>query len=181
MLGALGRLADEPGMAVAWLTGEEERRCFGDLTIQVTEAFIADHEQSEAAFGWFRGTWHDVQRHRDGLTLDVQGLSPLMTTLGKLLPASSREQGDRFWLRAGRVWQRLHLWGTAHGLAMQPLDQAPIRAEREAQLGFEPRIRPALAEVVGERGWRAALAFRLGYPTRAAALSPRRGVQEVLT
>ncbi len=204
---ALDALVDEPGVAVHWLRTEDERRRFGDLTVDATHAFIADTEQSEAAFAWFRGSWRDVERYRDGLTIDTQGLSPLMAGIGKVLP-TSRAQGDDFWLqntrdvhvstaaafgllvvptaepgqwlRAGRVWQRLHLWGTAHGLAMQPLDQTVQRAEREAQLGLEPRIGSRLAELVDGDGRRAALPFRLGYSVRDGAPSPRRSVSDVL-
>ena len=38
-------------------------------------------------------------------------------------------------LRAGRLWQRLHLQGTLVGLGMQPLNQLPECVDRERQLG----------------------------------------------
>src|SRR5690348_13578080 len=34
-------------------------------------------------------------------------------------------------IKAGRIWQRMHLWATTQGLAVQPLNQVVERAERE--------------------------------------------------
>ena len=83
-------------------------------------------------------------------------------------------------LNGGRFWQRLHLWATAQGLAVQPLSQTTERADRERQLGLEPVSGRALAGLIGDPGWGALMPFRVGYPTEAALASPRRAVQEVL-
>lgn len=83
-------------------------------------------------------------------------------------------------LDGGRFWQRLHLWATAEGLAVQPLSQTTERADRERQLGLEPVSGRALAGLIGDSGWRALMPFRVGYPTEAALASPRRALQEVL-
>jgi len=208
VLAQLCSLMDDSAVTVRWYAADADRGRFGELTIEAVEAFIADREQSEAAFAWYRPTWQDVQGFRDGLSLDGQALPPAVTVLGKLLPAASRDQGDRYWLqstrevhvptaaafglllvrqadplhwvRAGRAWQRLHLSATLHGLAMQPLDQVPIRAEREVQLGLEPRFGRAQAELIADTGWQAALAFRIGYPTVQVPPSPRWPVSAVL-
>src|SRR5438477_564795 len=84
-----------------------------------------------------------------GITVDASGLPPLIRAAGKLMPDQTRAQYGASWIastrdthvataaafgavvvhdpadhaqrvRAGRVWQRLHLWATAHGLALQP-------------------------------------------------------------
>ena len=52
---------------------------------------------------WFRGSNDEIQRHRDGLMLDGQGLSPLVLGVAKLLPASSRADGDQFWVKQTRT------------------------------------------------------------------------------
>lgn len=63
-------------------------------------AFAAsDHVIGVFSFGWFRASQDDIRRHRDGLTLNGQGLSPMMLTLAKLMPASSRTAGDQFWVK----------------------------------------------------------------------------------
>ncbi len=123
-----------------------------------------------------------------------------------MLPPTSLEQNDRFWLDAtrkvhvptaaafgilavsdrskqlecGRLWQRMHLWATTQGLAMQPLNQIPERAAREEILGIEPKFSNILAEFIGDRNWQGLMMFRLGYPTIEALPSPRRGVKDVV-
>jgi hypothetical protein len=74
----------------------------------------------------------------------------------------------------------MHLWGTTQGLGMQPLNQLPERADRERQLGIEPRFGNALKALLGDEGWQVLMPFRLGYPTRVGSPSPRRPVPSVL-
>ena len=90
----------------------------------------------------------------------------------------SRDNAQR--LRGGRAWQRMHLWATTQGLAMQPLNQMTERADREAQLGLKPDFGDVLKDLVGEPGWQALMPFRVGYPTAEARLSPRRAVGDVV-
>ena len=66
---------------------------FGELVLAATESIIADPEMVAASDRWFRHRWMDVQRRRDGLTLDAAGLGPFVTTMAKLLPpASGRDE-----------------------------------------------------------------------------------------
>jgi len=85
-------------------------------------------------------------------------------------------------LRVGMLWQRLHLWATANGLAMQPLNQLPERADRDRVLGREPRAAAAMADLIDDPGWHGVFGFRLGYPAAPALAlaSPRRGVSAVM-
>lgn len=103
---------------------------------------------------------------------------PTASAFGLIVVRDADDNAQR--LRGGRLWQRLHLWATAQGLAVQPLSQTTERADRERQLGLEPVSGHALAELIGDPGWRALMPFRIGYPTVAAPASPRRSVQEVL-
>jgi hypothetical protein len=83
-------------------------------------------------------------------------------------------------MRVGRFWQRMHLKATAMGLAAHPLNQMPERADREKQLGIEPRFGKALQDLTGDAGLHALMAFRIGYPTVSAKPSPRRDLQSVI-
>ncbi len=206
-LRALG--SDVPDVAVFWFMTDADRRRIGDLTVRATQAIIADKEQSSDSAKWFRPTQQDIQRYRDGITIDASGLPPLIRAIGKILP-SSQEQNDGAWLQntrdvhvatavafgiiaardvdsraqqlqAGRLWQRMHLSGTTQGLGMQPLNQVPERATREKQLGLEAVFGNALQELIGDSKWQALLLFRVGYPTGEALASPRRAVQDVLS
>ncbi|HYJ18256.1 MAG TPA: hypothetical protein VEW72_03700 [Burkholderiales bacterium] len=194
---------------VLWFPAADDRKRIGDLIVAATEAIIADEQQSTDSARWFRWGWDEVQAHRDGLTLDAQALPPVINFAAKVLPPMSREAADAGWLkatrerqvttasafgiiavpgvadhsahiRAGRFWQRLHLKATAMGLAAHPLNQMPERADREKQLGIEPRFGKALQELVGDAGLSALMPFRIGYPTVMAKPSPRRDLQSVL-
>jgi hypothetical protein len=194
---------------VFWFTTEAQRRQLGNAIVEATQAIISDRQQSQDSGKWMRLSWQDLQQYRDGLTLDASGSPALIRAIAKMLPPTSLEQNDRFWLDAtrkvhvptaaafgilavsdhndksqqlkcGRLWQRIHLWATTQGLAMQPLNQIPERAAREEVLEIEPKFSNALAQFIGDTNWQGLMVFRLGYPTIEALPSPRRGVQDVI-
>src|SRR2546422_5673785 len=105
-------------------------------------------------------------------------LFPYTTLFRSLSVHDARDNAQR--LRGGRAWQRLHLQATARGLALQPLNQPTERADRERVLAIEPRFGRALTELVDDAAWQALMTFRVGYPTRPAALSPRRAAEALL-
>lgn len=190
-------VADEPTMALCRAT-----------IVQATEAIIADATMVRDSDKWFRNSWADLQQHRDGVTLDAAGLPPAMTVLAKMLPSPSPEASHQYWLdgtrdvhvataaafgfitvrslydrqqtlRAGRLWQRLHLWATTQGLAMQPLNQPVEWVDRERDLGRPPVAAQALARLIGDSARKPTFVFRAGYPLRDAGPSPRRAVEQV--
>lgn len=83
-------------------------------------------------------------------------------------------------LEGGMFYQRMHLWATSNGLAMQPMNQMTERADREVSLGIEQTFGNALRELIVNPNWQALFTFRIGYPTIEASSSPRRSVQEVV-
>lgn len=163
-LTAMESLIDVPDVALRWFTGPADKQTCVSLTVRATEAIIADPAQSADDFAWYCTSWSELQARKDGVTLDAAGLGPLLRMLGKLVPVS-QDQSDQGWLtttrdsqlptaaafgtlvvheardnaqrlQAGRMWQRMHLWATTQGLAMQPLNQVVERAEREQTAGF---------------------------------------------
>ncbi len=210
MLDALAALgADLPGTKVIWFKTPEARARIGELIVAAAEAIVADHQQSADSAKWFRANWQQLQVMRDGTTLDAQSLPPFVNAAAKILPPMSQETADHAWLQAtrerhvataaafgliavpnardnamrirgGRLWQRMHLWATNKGLAMQPLNQMSERADRELQLGIEPRFGTALRELVADVDSQALMPFRIGYPTVEAKPSPRRDLNAVL-
>jgi hypothetical protein len=202
-------ISDIPRVRVRWYAQAPERAAFGELIVQATKAIIADRQQAADSARWFRDSWQAIEKHRDGITLDAQGLPPFINVMAKVLPAPGQDTADQMWLKAtresqvetaaafgllavhdsgdnvqrllgGRAWQRMHLWGTTQGLGMQPLNQLPERADRERQLGIEPRFGHALKALLGDEGGQVLMPFRLGYPTRVGLPSPRRPVPSVL-
>ncbi|RPJ24234.1 MAG: hypothetical protein EHM33_18535 [Chloroflexi bacterium] len=83
-------------------------------------------------------------------------------------------------LNCGRAWERIHLWGTTQGIAMQPLNQMCERVDREIQLGSEPVIGNAVRALLNDDAWHAIMPFRLGHSTGKVNVSPRRGLERVI-
>jgi len=83
-------------------------------------------------------------------------------------------------IATGRAWQRLHLWATSQGLAMQPLNQTVERRDRELQLGVQTEIGTALDALAGGSDRQSMMPFRIGYPEEKALKSPRRAASEVI-
>jgi nitroreductase len=200
---------DDTDVRLFLFTAPGERKQVGDLVIGATEAIIGDPAMVAASDRWFRHRWLDVQRKRDGLTLDAAALGRFVTATAKLLPPASAATSHRYWLdatrdvqvptsalfgliavrdlydrpqalRAGQRWQRLHLMATARGLAMQPVNQPVELVDRERELGKAPRAADALAALTGAAAWKPTFAFRAGVPTRPPARSPRRPVDAVV-
>jgi len=197
-----------PEVSVVWLTTKTERRKFSELNAEATAALIADEEQSKASYSWGRMKWDDVQRYRDGVTIDSFPISTALRAATKILPPLSRETADEYFLEAmktlydttdtfgvivvrnnrdnaqrvqgGRVWQRMHLWATTQGLAMAPVNQIPERVDREDSQGSKLYFGQKLQELIAADGWQALMPFRVGYPTIDTLASPRRSVKDVI-
>ncbi len=200
---------DLPGVGLQWFTTDADRNRVGTLMLEAAEAITGDQQQSRDSFRLFRSSWDEIQRHKDGLTLDAQGLSELTTAIGKLLPATTRPAGDRFWidqtrdtqtptaaaygivtvpdasdpahrLNGGRLLQRIHLWTTANGIALQHMNQMTERVDRERQVG-RPVLTPRILGLLDEAGREPLVAFRVGYADGGDGRrkSPRRPANEV--
>ncbi len=202
-------LVTESTVRLFWFKDESARTKFGEVAISATEALIADDQQSMDSHKWWRQDWDQVQESADGITLDAQGLGSFISGMGKFLPDLSRQSNDQSFaknmreitipsaaafgvlavpdgkdntqrLQCGQIWQRIHLWATTQGLAMQPLNQICERADRESQLGIEPVFGKSIADLIGDDQWQAIMPFRLGYPTVEALRSPRRRLDKVI-
>jgi hypothetical protein len=207
-LAALSALGNDPEVNVFWFASAPPRKQVGDLLVEAAHALVADKTQDGDSARWYRASWQDVQQHRDGITLDAAGLPDVTRAIAKMLPPPSQEQQDSTFLsntteqaqtaaafglltvrnvqdraqqlRAGRLLERMHLWATSKGLAMQPLNAVVERAAREAVLGSTPHFGNALATLVGDPAWQTLLAFRIGYSTHEGLRSPRRSVDQVV-
>lgn len=209
VLDRLAAVNDDPEVRLIWITDSTQRAALGEQIVAATEALCADEEQSIDSHAWWRADWSTLQEQRDGLTPDAS-LPAWLAPLAKLGPATSRTTNDaqfinttrttqvataqgygfivvsdamdnRLRLRGGRLWQRLHLQATIEGLAMQPLNQLPERADREAQLGLEPRFTSVLADLVNDPNFHVLMPFRFGYPTsQPTSPGPRRAVDMIV-
>jgi hypothetical protein len=201
------RVAEEAGVSLHLIRDGGARTDFGALLVEATEAMIADPESTGVTREWIRMRPDEVQRERDGLTLDGQGLGTFTAAMAKLLPAPTPARIDRMWLEAtrdrhvstadlfgilavddaddraaqvacGRVWQRMHLLATAEGVGMHPMNQVVERAAREEATGVGSDFGARLESWTG-RG-KGLLCFRAGMAPGRRPPSPRRGASQVL-
>ena len=205
---AIEALITEADVHMFWYREAEARARFSNAAMESAEALIADEQQSKDSHAWWRHDWDQVQETADGLTLDAQALGPI-TPIAKLIPDLSRQQNDAAFvknvrevmlptadafgilaardgsdnaqrLNCGRAWERIHLWSTTQGIAMQPMNQMCERVDREIQIGSEPVIGNIVRALVNDDSWHAIMPFRLGYPTQIVNTSPRRGLEKVI-
>jgi TAT (twin-arginine translocation) pathway signal sequence./Nitroreductase family. len=209
VLREMEKLANSLGdVRLVWFADETGRKEMGNLIVGATEAVANDAIQSADSHRWFRNDWGEIQRHKDGPTMDATGNSAFTRFIGKLFPVSEQTSNE-YWLKAtkntyvatapvfgtiaikdqtdrvqlmqaGRLWQRMHLWAVAKGLAAHPLNQPHERRDRELQLSIEPAFGRELARLVNMPGYEGVFTFRLGYPTSPALPSPRRSAEEVV-
>jgi hypothetical protein len=201
-------LIAEADVRLFWFKEDAARAAFSRVAVEATEALIADEQQSMDSHAWWRQDWDQLQETADGITLDTQALGPI-TPIAKIFPDLSRQQNDAAFvknvreimlptaaafgilavkdgdnntqrLHCGRAWERIHLWSTTQGLAMQPLNQMCERVDREIQLGSEPVMGSAVSALVNDDSWHAIMPFRLGHPAQKTKLSPRRGLGKVI-
>jgi hypothetical protein len=210
MLGNLANLAkDETDLKLSIYTSDADRKKVGEVLVEATKTIIADRQMENDSQRWIRNSWSDVQTYRDGLTLDCLGLPRPMVAAAKIMPAMSANTTSKYWLeqtrevhavkspvfaliavrdrydraqslRAGRVWQRIHLWATTQGLAAQPINQPMEVVDRDRVLSHEPQMAKVLSGITGDPDWQATFGFRMGYPSAEALPSPRRSFEDVI-
>jgi nitroreductase len=207
---ALKRLpGDYADVKLFLFTTEADRKNIAEISSAANTEIYSDPDVQHGSEPWIRTKWSSVQKYRDGLTIDAFGLPPIATAIAKMMSvrmlrwAASRdtENGysklmlsapligfiavrDRYaqeqCLQAGRIWQRAHLFATAHGLAARPCNEAVEMVDHEMALG-RPASRAALLnEITADPAWQPTFVFYMGYPKLSAHASPRRPVQAVI-
>jgi nitroreductase len=206
-LGSVGK--DEAGVRLFLFTSAADRKKFTAISSVANTELYSDPEVERSSERWIRTKWSDLQKHRDGLTIDAFGLSPIATAVSKMMPLwmfrriASRTQKtayselmlsapligiigvrDRYdqedCMRAGRIWQRLHLLATARSLVARPSNEAVEMIDHERSRGKEPRQAGLLAGIIGDATWQPTFVFYMGYPMLTAPASPRRPIEDVV-
>ena len=167
--------------------------------VAATEAIVADQEMNEASHAWWRQDPEDIEAYRTGLTMDATGSSGCTRAMGKHLANPDADRAGAYWVKAtdgrqgtasawvllatplledrvqqlevGRSYQRMHLLAESEGYAMQPLNQALERRDRERFDGREGAFGPWLGSL--SPGEEAQMLFRVGIARRSALPSPR--------
>jgi len=189
-------------------TDEKDRKKIAEMISQANDVLYADPAVAQGSEEWIRLRWKSVQKYRDGLTVDAFGLPSSQAVVAKMIPASvlrrlvagakdaylnllltaplfgliaARDRYDQEQsLRAGRIWQRAHLFATARGVAGRPANEAVEMVDHERRTGQEARHAALLAELIGGTAWEPTFMFYMGYAVRPGLASPRRPVQMVV-
>lgn len=208
---ALSRLpGDEADAKIFLFTAEADRKKLVEISSLANDAVYSDPEVERGSGRWVRLDWSDVQKYRDGLTIDAFGLPPISAAAFKMMSsrmrrwAASRGPKDRYsqlmlsapligiiavrdrydqehCLHAGRIWQRAHLLATARGVAGRPCNEAVEMIDHEKTNG-KPALRAGLlGEILGDAAWQPTFVFYMGYPTLTAGASPRRPIEQVVS
>ena len=206
----LRRLAsEEPDVKIFLFTADADRKKIVEISSAANAELYSDPDVERGSDQWIRTHWSEVQKLRDGLTIDAFGLPPIATAVAKMMPlrmlrwAASRGAKNEYsdlmlsapligiiavhdrydrehCLRAGRIWQRAHLLATARGLAGRPCNESVEMIDHEKALG-KPALRSSLlGEVLGDAAWQPTFVFYMGYPRWTAHASPRRSVESVV-
>jgi nitroreductase len=207
---ALSRLtAVESRVKVFLFTADADRKKIVDISSAANTEIYSDPDVVRGSDRWIRINWSEVQKFRDGLSIDAFGLPPIAAAVSKMMPlwvlqrVASRGGKDRYselmlsapligiiavrdrycredCLLAGRIWQRAHLLATARGLAGRPCNEAVEMIDHEKSLGKPARRAGLLAELLGDAAWQPTFLFYMGYPTLTARASPRRPIENVV-
>jgi hypothetical protein len=200
---------DEAEVKIFLFSSEADRSRIVDLVAKANNEVYADPDVERGSEQWIRWNWSDIQKYRDGLTLDAFGLPPVTTAIIKFTPKrllkkfAPRGNGDPYAdllratpvfgliavrdrydqeqsLRAGRIWQRAHLLLTSRGVAARPINEAVELIDHERLRNQEPRASAELAELTHDAAWQPTFMFRIGYAIRPAHASPRRPAKDVI-
>jgi hypothetical protein len=209
-LDVLGHLVDgEENVRIFLFTSEEERKKIADVSSVANTELYSDPDVERGSEKWVHTRWSEVQKYRDGLSVDAFGLAPSDAAIAKMMPQwmlawgashsekngylnlmmsapligiiAVRDRNEREQcMRAGRIWQRAHLLATARGLAGRPCNEAVEMIDHERALGRAATRLAMLNAITGDATWQPTFVFYMGYPTITARMSPRRPVPAVV-
>lgn len=205
---AIAHLPDNPKVKLFLFTSEEDRQGITDISSAANQELYSDPQVEADSNRWVRWRWSDVQKFRDGLTVDGFGLTDNESALAKMMPRdvlervgrSQEEENyadlmisapligiiavrDRYdreqCLLAGRTWQRVHLLATVQGIGARPCNEAVEMVDYERALGKPASQAELLNKISGDSAWQPTFVFYMGYPRLPANVSPRRPVEWV--
>ncbi len=190
----------DTGLRVHLYVKDAERRAIGEAINRACEMQAKDSAQHAETASWFRKNDKEIQERKDGITIDAGGNPYFMRVLAKIFISDKMIHGPSFGntfvkntktqaesasafaiisgenklpemcLRGGRLFQRIHLWATSRGIAMQPMNYP---------LENRPELRTEVTALIGGEGREALIPFRLGYGP-GVPHSPRRAIKDVV-
>ncbi len=198
-----------PDAKIFLFTAEADRQKIAAASSAANNEIYSDPDVERASNSWIRLKWSAVQEHRDGLTVDAFGLPPVADAAAKMMTPrmlqwaaahgdknayvdlmlsapvigfiAVRDRYDQAQsLRAGQIWQRVHLLATARGVAARPCNELVEMVDHQRAHEKPPTRLAMLNEFTGDAEWQPTFVFYMGYPTQTAHPSPRRPVESVM-
>lgn len=199
---------DDTNVRIFLFTEEAARRNIVKISSAANQEVYSDPKVVAGSHPWLRLKWSDVQKYRDGLTIDAFGMRPVDTAIAKTVPQrmliwlGTHEKDDPYakqmlsapligfigvrdrydqqqCLLAGRTWQRAHLLATARGIAARPDNETVEMVDHQRWLGKPASYAGLLNEITADATWQPTFVFVMGYPRLVAHASPRRPVSWV--
>lgn len=162
----------------------QQRKTIVDLIWDCSRKFGADPDVAHGTQPWFRATMDQLQKTKDGIYAGESESASYVDLMmsGRIFGLIAvRDRYDRpQTIRAGKVWQRVHLLATARGVAARPANGAVEIIDHERRLKLPPDTTEKLATITGDASWQPTFMFYMGYPTFSATASARRWVQDVI-
>ena len=203
------RTGDDLNVKLFLFSAESARKRIADITSSSNDLIYSDPEVERGSGRWVRRDWQDVQKYRDGLTIDAFGQPSSAAALYKMMPTWMQRRveargpmdgysrllltaplmgiiavRDRYdqehCLGAGRIWQRAHLLATARGLSARPCNESVEMIDYEKSHGKPALHLELIGDIIGDSTWQPTFVFYMGFPTLTSLDSPRRPMAIVL-
>lgn len=96
-LDAVAAPARQQDVSIVFVTDPSARKELAALIVEATQRIIDDSAMSADSARWFRTSADEVLEHRDGITIDASGASPMLRAMAKLMPDLGAAATDRQW------------------------------------------------------------------------------------
>jgi nitroreductase len=188
-LNGLASQASSPDTKVLFSYADSpEGRRFTTLMMEATQRIIDVNDLREGRHAGLRSTMTDpsaasdeaLQKADAGWLEATRTVACATASAYGIIMVHGSRQDHRLHIEAGRLWQRVHLEGTARGVAMQPMNHFIETIDYETiQQGTSPTA-DRLQLSADWAGWQPIFGFRLGYADAPAPRSGRRPLSSVV-
>jgi hypothetical protein len=165
-----------------------EGRIFRDLMIEATQRILDVAPLREGRHAGVRAAAPDgadlseaALRKADSNWLEAtRAVTCATASIFGLIVVRGSRADHRLHMDAGRLWQRLHLEGTARGLVMQPMNHHIEVMDFEVSTDGTSSMAARMELGADWKGWEPIFGFRAGYAAEAAPASARRPLSAVV-
>lgn len=183
------RVSDEKRVRLFLFTAEPDRKRIVDVIVNASAEFGSDPNVELGTQRWIRSTPEQMHDLRDGVLVGpknsgggtLEAYKKLMLTARLFGLIGVRDRYDRTdTLRAGRVWQRAHLFATSRDMAARPANGAIELIDHQRFVNQPAQSAETLATITGDAAWQPTFMFYMGYATAPAPATPRRWLEQVV-